>query len=93
MLAGVGVAFKLCHGLVKAARKHGLEAANKLNLKTFMELVAVGTVADIVPLLKENRILVYHGLHLLNQTQSVGIARSLKQPASPGRWTPITSAS
>ena len=73
MLAGVGVAFKLCHGLVKAARKHGLEAANKLNLKTFMELVAVGTVADIVPLLKENRILVYHGLHLLNQTQSVGM--------------------
>jgi single-stranded-DNA-specific exonuclease len=73
MLAGVGVAFKVCHGLVKAARQRRMEAAEKLDLKTFMELVAVGTVADIVPLLKENRILVYHGLTLLNRTQSVGL--------------------
>ena len=73
MLAGVGVAFKVCHGLVKAARQRKLEAAEKLDLKTFMELVAVGTVADIVPLLKENRILVYHGLQLLNRTNSVGL--------------------
>lgn len=73
MLAGVGVAFKLCHGLVKAARQRGMEAAGHLDLKTYMELVAVGTVADIVPLLKENRILVYHGLNLLNRTQSVGL--------------------
>lgn len=73
MLAGVGVAFKVCHGLVKAARQRKLEAAEKLDLKVFMELVAVGTVADIVPLLKENRILVYHGLQLLNKTQSVGL--------------------
>ncbi|MDR0993947.1 MAG: single-stranded-DNA-specific exonuclease RecJ [Verrucomicrobiota bacterium] len=73
MLAGVGVAFKVCHGLVKEARRRKMEAAEKLDLKTFMELVAVGTVADIVPLLKENRILVYHGLYLLNQTKSVGL--------------------
>jgi len=73
MLAGVGVAFKVCHGLVKKARQQGLESAEKLDLKSFMELVAVGTVADIVPLLKENRILVYHGLQLLNKTQSVGL--------------------
>ena len=73
MLAGVGVAFKVCHGLVKAARQRKMEAAEKLDLKGFMELVAVGTVADIVPLLKENRILVYHGLMLLNRTQSVGL--------------------
>lgn len=73
MLAGVGVAFKVCHGLIKAARQRKLEAAEKVDLKTFMELVAVGTVADIVPLLKENRILVYHGLQLLNRTNSVGL--------------------
>ena len=73
MLAGVGVAFKVCHGLVKAARQRKMEAAEKLDLKSYMELVAVGTVADIVPLLKENRILVYHGLKLLNKTQSVGL--------------------
>ena len=73
MLAGVGVAFKVCHGLIKAGRKRQMEAAEKLDLKSYMELVAVGTVADIVPLLKENRILVYHGLQLLNKTQSVGL--------------------
>lgn len=73
MLAGVGVAFKVCHGLVKAARQRQWETADKLDLKSYMELVAVGTVADIVPLLQENRILVYHGLQLLNRTQSVGL--------------------
>lgn len=73
MLAGVGVAFKVCHGLIKAGRQRQMEAAEQVDLKTYMELVAVGTVADIVPLLKENRILVYHGLQLLNKTQSVGL--------------------
>ena len=73
MLAGVGVAFKVCHGLIKAARERGMEAAAAVDLKSFMELVALGTVADIVPLLKENRILVYHGLQLLNRTQAVGL--------------------
>lgn len=73
MLAGVGVAFKVCHGLIKAGRQRQMEAAEKVDLKTYMELVAVGTVADIVPLLKENRILVYHGLKLLNETKSVGL--------------------
>jgi single-stranded-DNA-specific exonuclease len=73
MLAGVGVAFKVCHGLIKAGRLNQMEAAEKLDLKSYMELVAVGTVADIVPLLKENRILVYHGLQLLNRTKSVGL--------------------
>jgi len=73
MLAGVGVAFKVCHGLIKKARQQKMEAAETLDLKSFMGLVAVGTVADIVPLLKENRILVYHGLQLLNKIQSIGL--------------------
>ncbi len=80
MLAGVGVAFKLCHGLIKAGRQRQMESAETVDLKSFMELVAVGTVADIVPLLKENRILVYHGLQLLNKTRSVGL-RTLIQTA------------
>lgn len=73
MLSGVGVAFKLCHGLIKEARKRGSEAAAAIDLKKYMDLVALGTVADIVPLQQENRILVYHGLNLLNRTSSVGI--------------------
>lgn len=73
MLAGVGVAYKVCHGLITEARRRQMEGADSVDHRTFMDLVAIGTVADIVPLLQENRILVYHGLQLLNKTQSVGV--------------------
>ncbi len=62
VLAGVGVVFKLCHGLVKAARARGWPCAADLDLREYLDCVAVGTVADIVPLTGENRILVRHGL-------------------------------
>ncbi|MBQ9344393.1 MAG: single-stranded-DNA-specific exonuclease RecJ [Kiritimatiellae bacterium] len=78
MLAGVGVAFKLCHGLVRSARARGVEEASHIDLTRYLDMVAMGTVADIVPLLDENRILVYHGLRLMNHTRSVGIKTLLK---------------
>ena len=78
MLASVGVAFKVCHGLVRSARARGIEAATGIDLTRFLDMVAMGTIADIVPLLDENRILVYHGLRLLNKTQSVGIRTLIK---------------
>lgn len=72
ILAGVGVAFKFCHALVKDARKNGRSGADKIDLRDFLEWVAVGTVADIVPLRGENRILVRHGLARLNQAPGIG---------------------
>lgn len=72
-LAGVGVAFKFCHAIVKLAREQGLEQAQKMDLRRHLDLVALGTVADIVPLLGENRILVAHGLARLNEAPSPGI--------------------
>lgn len=72
MLAGVGVAFKLCHALVKHARDAG-HPAGKLDLRRYMDLVAVGTITDIVPLREENRILVRHGLEQLNKTELIGL--------------------
>lgn len=56
--AGVGVAFKFCHGLVKRGRECGRPVAEALDLREHLGLVALGTVADVVPLLGENRILV-----------------------------------
>ncbi|MBU0677441.1 MAG: single-stranded-DNA-specific exonuclease RecJ [Verrucomicrobia bacterium] len=76
-LAGVGVAFKLAHALVKVLRKEGRPDAD-LDLRRFLDLVAVGTVADIVPLVGENRILSRHGLAQLERTESVGF-QALKQ--------------
>jgi single-stranded-DNA-specific exonuclease len=66
-LAGVGVAFKLLQGLAKLAPE--LESRLFDNL----DLVAFGTVADIVPLLEENRILVKYGLERLNNTANIGL--------------------
>ena len=80
MLAGVGVAFKVCHGLVKMARRTGRPEAAAIDLRAYLDLVALGTIADIVPLVGENRILARHGLHQLNDPRSLGL-RILKEVA------------
>jgi len=72
LLAGVGVVFKLCHALVKDAKRRARSEVNHIDLRKYLDWVAVGTVADIVPLRKENRILVRHGLARLNQSESPG---------------------
>jgi single-stranded-DNA-specific exonuclease len=86
-LAGVGVAFKLCHALLKHLRQHS--AKTTVDLKDYLDLVAIGTVADVVPLTGENRILVRHGLLRLAQTRNTGLI-ALKQVAGlaehPDAW-------
>ena len=72
-LAGVGVAFKFCHALLKHARDAGGEGAAAIDLREYLDLVAVGTVADVVPVTGENRILVRHGLQRINKTGNLGL--------------------
>ncbi len=67
-LAGVGVAFKLVTAL---ARRKGLPEGQE---HRFLDLVCLGTVADVVPLLGENRLFVQHGLKQLPQTKKTGLA-------------------
>ncbi|MFO7890843.1 MAG: single-stranded-DNA-specific exonuclease RecJ [bacterium] len=69
-LAGVGVAFKLIQGINKYLK------VEEEKSKQFLDLVALGTAADIVPLIGENRIFVKEGMGRINQTDRVGI-RSL----------------
>lgn len=71
-LAGVGVAFKLCQALW--AMRH----CQAQLLLDDIELVAVGTIADIVPLVGENRLLVKLGLERLPKTENIGL-RSLME--------------
>lgn len=78
-LAGVGVAFKLCHALLKRLRDQGHPAAG-LDLRAYLDLVALGTVADMVPLRGENRALARYGLNEMNRTAHVGLA-ALKEVA------------
>lgn len=68
-----GLAFKLAHALVKHGRESGLAGFDTYNLKPLLDLVALGTVADLVPLIGENRILVHAGLERLDGTSRVGL--------------------
>ena len=72
-LAGVGVAFKVCHALLKKGRENRRKAALDVDLRHHLDLVALGTVADMVPLVGENRILVRHGLAQLNRRERMGL--------------------
>ncbi len=80
-LTGVGVAFHL----VRALTQSGVRPANGLKPKDLLDLVALGTVADIGPLVGENRVLVQRGLKALNVTKRPGIVAlievaGLRQP-------------
>ncbi|WP_408954824.1 single-stranded-DNA-specific exonuclease RecJ [Natroniella sp. ANB-PHB2] len=70
-LAGVGVVFKLVSALeVELGKNDDLEVL----CEEYLDLVALGTVADIVPLVEENRILVKHGLNEIQSTAKLGLA-------------------
>jgi len=72
-LCTVGLVFKLMHGLLKLLRAENHPVAFRVKLRDYLDLVALGTVADLVPLRGENRILARHGLRMLQQTQRPGL--------------------
>jgi len=76
-LSGVGIAFKLSHAVLKAGRDAGKAVAGNVDLCDYLDFAALGTVADLVPLVDENRIIVRHGLAALNTTKWEGL-RALK---------------
>lgn len=71
-LSGVGVAFKLAHAFLEYGRKEGL-GGYLTNLEDVLDFVALGTVADIVSLLGENRILVKQGMEVLKRQVRPGV--------------------
>ncbi len=75
-----GLAFKLAHALVKHGREAGLSGFDTYNLKPLLDLVALGTIADLVPLVGENRVLVHAGLERLDATARLGL-QALKRVA------------
>ncbi|UCD85965.1 MAG: single-stranded-DNA-specific exonuclease RecJ [Deltaproteobacteria bacterium] len=78
-LAGVGVTFNLVIALRTRLREEGFFGDREVpNLKHYLDLVALGTVADIVPLTDENRIFVRYGLEQLTAGRRAGI-RALKE--------------
>jgi len=82
-LCSAGICFKVAHALLKRRPLDGFD------LKELLDLVAIGTVADVVPLVDENRILVRAGLDRLAQTRWPGV-RALVEVA--GLRAPFTPA-
>ncbi|MCR4720004.1 MAG: single-stranded-DNA-specific exonuclease RecJ [Firmicutes bacterium] len=72
-LAGVGVAFKL---ILALAKKYNLNT--KDIFMKYADLVSIGTVADVVPLLDENRTIVARGIEIIKNTQNLGIRALLE---------------
>ena len=77
-LAGVGVTFKLVEALLRG--RGGLEAAGN-----YLDVVALGTIADVVPLVGENRVLARLGLECLNRGQRVGLRSLIDVAGLTGR--------
>ena len=74
-LAGVGVAYYLMIGVRKVLRDRGYFSGDvaEPDLKNYLDIVALGTIADVVPIQGMNRILVKKGLELLNSNPRVGL--------------------
>jgi single-stranded-DNA-specific exonuclease len=67
-LAGVGIAYKIAEALVGVQ-----ESINNFQLSDLLDLVALGTVADLAPLVGENRVLVRKGLRQIHETKRQGL--------------------
>ena len=87
-LCGAGVAFKLAHALLKLGRADAHAGAAAYDIRSWLDAVAVATVADVVPLVGENRTLVAAGLAALAQRPRMGL-KALKNRA--GLKDPPTS--
>ena len=70
-LSGAGVTFYLLMGLRMRLREQGEQPVP--DLRRYLDLVCLGTVADLVPLIEENRVLVTHGLRQIATSQRPGI--------------------
>lgn len=77
-LAGVGVTFKLVEALF-------LRRGNRARTEGFLEIVALGTIADVVPLVRENRVLAALGLDRLHRTRHLGLRALLERAGLAGR--------
>ncbi len=84
-LAGVGVAFKLVQELFTR------QQVDEGRLNQYLDLVALGTIADQAPLCGENRTLAQFGLRVLNRSRRIGI-RALSRVARVGKWSDVRAS-
>lgn len=79
-LAAVGVAFNLVVGLRSEMRRQGVfKFVPEPDLKNYLDLVALGTIADVVPLVDENRLFARFGLDVLSKRRRAGVAALIER--------------
>lgn len=78
-LCGAGVVFKFLQAVILSQKKKNLPIKLPDGFeKWLLDLVAIATVGDIVPLVKENRVLVKYGIKVLNKTKNIGLQELLR---------------
>jgi single-stranded-DNA-specific exonuclease len=93
-LTGVGVAFKLAHAVANAWMEEGRFLEHHIDMKHYLDLVAMGTIADMAPLRGENRILVRYGLKEIASKHRIGLEQLIDiAQVDPLRITPTDIAS
>lgn len=93
-LTGVGVAFKLAHAIINQLIESEEISPSKIDLKNYLDLVALGTIADMGALIGENRILVRYGLKQMKKMKRVGLAKLFQvSEMSGGEFSPVDIAS
>jgi len=70
-LCGCGIAYKLITA-------HNSLLKNSIDISIFLDFVALATISDMMPLIDENRIMVFHGLHVINSKPRIGLRNFLK---------------
>lgn len=93
-LCTAGLTFKLIHAMLKVLRQRGDPLGSALAVKDYLDLAALGTIADLVPLRHENRILAAHGLRLLSEARRPGVRALIEVSGlSPGQSLSSTDVS
>ena len=77
-LAGCGVAYKVAQAVIARHKKYKVNQLADGFEKWFLDLVAIGTIADLMPLIGENRTLVRYGLTVLQKTKRLGLQELIK---------------
>lgn len=78
-ICGTTVAFKLAQGILKIGRERGLVTLAEGKEKWLLDLVGIATIADMVPLVDENRVFAHYGLKVLRKSRRPGLQQLLKK--------------
>ena len=70
-LCGCGIAYKLITA-------HNSLSENPIDISIFLDFVALATISDMMPLIDENRVMVFHGLNIINSKPRIGLRNFLK---------------